>query len=321
VTANRRGTRTPVSIITGFLGAGKTSLINSLLNGDHGLRLAVLVNEFGELGIDGALIASAATSMIEVPNGCICCTGRGDLGRALAALLDLRDDLDGVLIEASGLAEPLGVVDTVTAPRFCERVRLDAVITVVDAANFDANLDNAVVAYQQLIAADLFLVNKIDLVGEEITAAIETNLARLNPSAAVVRRANGDVPPWTLLQRDPGEAGWSRTTPTCRHDADINSVSCELDGPVDRKQFDAWAAALPSNAWRVKALLRFERTGPWLSYQRVGARESVELLAGTVPIPAAGRVVVIGRDLDGASIADGLRRCHSKEVLAHARVA
>lgn len=297
-------------------------MINAVLNGAHGLRLAILVNEFGELGIDGALTSSAAASLVEVPNGCICCSGQGDLGRGLAALLEVGDGIDGVLIETSGLTQPLGVVDIVNGPRFSDKLYLEAIVTVVDAANFDANLDNAVVAYQQLVAADLFLVNKVDLVSEEVVEAIEGSLSRLNPSAAVVRGENGAAPVWLLGQGDPEEASRparSRKASERVPGPDVDSVSHHLDAPVDRRRFEAWAAALPRNAWRVKALLQFNGGNEWFSYHRVGARESLAVLAEESTRPA-GRVVVIGRNLDGPSLVAGLRRCHREEVRTYAGV-
>ena len=145
----------PVTLLTGFLGAGKTTLVNHLLTECHGRRLAVIVNEFGELGIDGALIAGAAGSVIELANGCICCATQGDLRRALQEVVSTREGLDGVLIETSGLADPGPVIRDLESIRFAQEIRLDGVVTVLDAENFDRNLDSAEAAFQQITYGDV----------------------------------------------------------------------------------------------------------------------------------------------------------------------
>ena len=142
-----------------------------MLTASHGKRLAVIVNEFRPLGIDAALIANANGSVIELANGCICCATQGDLYRSLQRLLETKGDLDGVLIEASGLADPGPVVQTLTMFRFAREIRLDGVVTVIDAENFDRNLESAEAAFHQITAADILLINKIDLVGEDIPGA------------------------------------------------------------------------------------------------------------------------------------------------------
>jgi G3E family GTPase len=296
VAANDRD-RLPVWVITGFLGAGKTTLVNEVLTGSHGQRVAVLVNEFGQLGIDAALIDTAASSVVEVPNGCICCSSNGDLARGLDTLLAAAERVDGVLIETSGLAEPAAVAEVLDGAPFADRAYVEAVLTVVDTANFDANLDNAVVAYQQLAAADLLLLNKIDLVTPATVEAIAHNLSALNPSAGIIRCEYGAIPPELLPRnREIARAPAARDRRTCTHEPEIDSLARELTGPIDRAAFTAWTESLPANVWRVKGVLQFQPAGPWFSYQRVGSRDRLTPINAHRSIPL-GRIVLIGTNL------------------------
>lgn len=315
-----RGRRIPVWVVTGFLGTGKTSLLNSILNGSHGLRFAVLVNEFGHLGIDAALIEDRAASLIEVANGCICCSSHGDLALGLDQLLSVSDRFDGLLIETSGLAQPLGVADVLYSDAFCERVELAAILTVVDTANFDTNLDNAVVAFQQLMAADLLMLNKVDLVDADTADLIQHKLGQLNRSAGIVPTTHGAVPIEIFANEE------MCSTPTrlpavanCVHPAEVGSVSHEIPGSVDRALFTAWIAGLPPSVWRVKALVRFGDDGGWFVYQRVGMRESLTQLRSTTAL-SVGRIVFIGKQLDYAALTESLQRCRTRESRLHATI-
>ena len=282
------------------------------------MRFAVLVNEFGELGIDGELIDGSASSVVEVANGCICCSSHGDLGRGLTQLLGVSDDVDGLLIETSGLAQPLGVADVLYSEAFCDRVQLAAILTVVDAANFDANLDKAVVAFQQLMAADLLVLNKIDLVPAEIAELIHHKLGQLNRSAGIVPTNHCGIPVDVFAHDNMCPAPVrSSASADCLHPTEIGSMSCELPGAIDRVSFAAWVAGLPRNVWRVKALMRFDDSGEWFVYQRVGLRENLTQLCST-NTPSTGRVVLIGKDLDCAAIATDLGRCQTPERQLHA---
>jgi peptide/nickel transport system ATP-binding protein len=187
----------PIIVLTGFLGSGKTTLINRILSQGHGKRLGVLVNEFGELGIDGSLIKNSAGPMVELANGCVCCATRGDLFAALDQLLSASttdEKLDGIIIETSGLANPGPVIAQLQDYQSVKPVRFDSVVTVVDSDNFDRNLDNAEVAFEQITMADLLIVNKADTVDEETLGLIEQGLRKLNTDAMLVRSVQCDVP-------------------------------------------------------------------------------------------------------------------------------
>jgi G3E family GTPase len=165
----------PVTILTGFLGAGKTTLLNRILNQQHGMKIAVIVNEFGEVGIDGQLVIGADEELIEMNNGCICCTVRGDLIRLLTGLLERRERFDYIVIETTGLADPAPVIQSFFVDdRLRSQTRLDAVVTVVDARHIVEHWDSPE-AQEQIAFADVILLNKTDLVD---TAQLESRERR-----------------------------------------------------------------------------------------------------------------------------------------------
>jgi G3E family GTPase len=184
----------PVTVLTGFLGAGKTTLLNRILSEHHGKKLAVIENEFGEVGIDHQLVIQSDEELFEMNNGCICCSVRGDLIRILGRLLKRKDKLDGILIETTGLANPAPVAQTFfTDDEMKQAFRLDAIVTVVDAKHVAQHLEKDDESVKQVGFADVILLNKTDLVPPAELAALEARLRRINAVAKIHRTTNCDV--------------------------------------------------------------------------------------------------------------------------------
>jgi G3E family GTPase len=187
--------RVPVTVLTGFLGSGKTTLVNRILSEQHGRRIAVIENEFGEVGVDHELVIGADEEIFETSNGCICCTVRGDLIRILAQLRKRRERFDAILIETTGLADPGPVAQTFFVDEeLREHYLLDAIVTLVDARHIEQQLETSAIALEQIGFADVLLLNKTDLVAPSALSHLERRLHAINGTAAVVRTHNADVP-------------------------------------------------------------------------------------------------------------------------------
>ena len=246
--------RVPVTVVTGFLGSGKTTLVNYILSENHGKRIAVIENEFGEIGIDDALVIDAEEEIFEMNNGCICCTVRGDLIRILGTLMKRRDKFDYILVETTGLADPAPVAQTFFVDEEIRaQLRLDAIVTVVDAKHLaihlfeekEEGIENE--ALEQLAFADRVLINKIDLVNEEELLLVEKQIRSINAGASLVRTQMSKVDlDWVLnarafelsrvLEVDPQFLEESEHM----HDQSITSVGIEVDGPVDLEKVNDW---------------------------------------------------------------------------------
>ena len=195
-------TKTPVTVLTGYLGAGKTTLLNRILSEDHGKKYAVIVNEFGEVGIDNDLIVGADEEVFEMNNGCVCCTVRGDLIRVLSGLMKRKGKFDGIIVETTGLADPAPVAQTFFVDDDVRaRTELDSVVTVVDAMHLPLRLKDSREAAEQIAFADQIILNKTDLVSEADLAEVEKAIRTLNPMAPIRRAQRSNVPLDAILGR------------------------------------------------------------------------------------------------------------------------
>jgi G3E family GTPase len=263
----------PITVLTGFLGAGKTTLLNRLLKHPALVGTAVLINEFGEIGIDHLLVERLDEDTVLLNAGCLCCTLRGDLLCALeglAARIEGGQECRRVVVETTGLADPAPILQTLMADPFvARRFRLDGVVTIVDAVNGVATLDQQPEAVRQAVVADRLVVTKSDIATPEATAALEARLRLLNPGAPLLRAVAGEVDPAALLHAGPYDSGarpeevrawidteaWAAAKHTHRHHHDPNRHDARIDGGgvpavgVDAEPGDAHRAA--ALAWPV----------------------------------------------------------------------
>jgi G3E family GTPase len=265
----------PLTVIGGFLGAGKTTLLNRLLSGDHGLRIAVLVNDFGRINIDAALIRSRTEDTISLANGCACCTIAGDLTKTLIGLAGREDPPEAIVLEASGLADPLGIAQIALAN---PALRLDGILAVVDAeAALRLAEDPACgpTFATQAAAADLVILNKIDLVDADALAKARALVGELAPGKPVIETTEADVPTDVVLGiRSARELPSRFAVPTGHADA-FRSWSASTDSLLDGERVREMLSSLPAGTLRAKGILRLsDDPGRRTVFQRVGLRSS-----------------------------------------------
>jgi G3E family GTPase len=241
--------QTPVTVLTGYLGSGKTTLLNRILTETHGKRYAVIVNEFGEVGIDNDLIVNADEEVFEMNNGCICCTVRGDLIRILGGLMRRKENLDGILVETTGLADPAPVAQTFFVDDDVRRrTKLDAIVTVVDVKHLLIEIDRAHEAQEQVAFADVVLLNKSALVSRDELAAVEARVRRINPYAKLHHTKHCDVDLHNVLGRDAFnldrileiEPEFLEDGADHTHDDRITSLSLTSGRPMNPDRFIPW---------------------------------------------------------------------------------
>jgi G3E family GTPase len=337
----------PVTVLTGYLGAGKTTLLNRILTEDHGKKFAVIVNEFGEIGIDNELVVGADEEVFEMNNGCICCTVRGDLIRILEGLMKRKGKFDAIIVETTGLADPAPVAQTFFVDQDVQNnARLDAVVTVADAKWLSARLKDAPEAKNQIAFADVIVLNKIELVSPEELREVEARIRAINPYAKLHKTNHCAVDLDAVLNRNAFELdrileiepdfletddhdhdhhdhhghdhghvhAHGHGGAKHYHDEDMQSVAMEHDGDVDPQKFMPWINTLVQtegpNILRSKGILAFKDEPKRFVFQGV----HMMLDGDTQREWKAGekrtsKIVFIGRNMPIEKIREGFMAC------------
>jgi len=315
--------QTPVTVLTGYLGSGKTTLLNRILTETHGKRYAVIVNEFGEVGIDNDLVVNADEEIFEMNNGCICCTVRGDLIRILVGLMRRSSAFDGILVETTGLADPAPVAQTFFVDEDVRRrTRLDAIVTVADAKHLLEELDRAQEAQEQIAFADVVLLNKTDLVLAEEVARVEARVRRINPYAAIHRTERCDIPMDRVLGREAFdldrvlefEPAFLSEEHAHEHDQTITSLSLTAAQPMLPAKFVPWIQNVTQqfgqDILRTKGIIAMQDDDERFVIQGVHMLiEGGQQRAWRPQEKRESRLVFIGRNLPREELRQGFESC------------
>ena len=330
----------PVTIISGFLGSGKTTLLNHILKNQIGLKTAVLVNEFGEIGIDNELIIEGSEDMIELNNGCICCSINGELLNTVSKVLERSEKIDYLIVETTGLADPLPVAMTFAAGDLREKVRLDSIITVIDGENFDFKINKTSVAYSQILYGDILLLNKCDLVNEEQLKKVEKFINKIKKEPRILRSTNSEVGLQTIMSvglfetdtfeydkdkedvKDNSDDNSSHSHDHSSHSHDhsshshdlinniegFTSVSYETFEPFSLRKFQYFLDnQISQNVFRAKGILWFMESERKHIFHLSGKRFSLDDEEWTKE--KSNKIVLIGKNLDHQTIKNQLSSC------------
>jgi G3E family GTPase len=334
-------TSIPVTVITGFLGAGKTTLLNRILTENHGKRIAVIENEFGEVGVDHQLVIQSDEEIFELNNGCICCRVRGDLIRILAKLRQRRDKFDSVLIETTGMADPGPVAQTFfTDEEVKESYVLDGIVTVVDTKHIGLHFDDMREVREQIGFADVILLNKTDLVSPAELETIEARIRKMNPMAKVYETKHAAIDLTKVLNvggfdlkralelepdflkaaeeehdhegEDPHEHEHEEEHDH-HHDEDVTSVGIRAPGDLDEKKLSDWLGTLlrtkGQDIFRMKGVLAVKGRDMRFVFQGVHMLMDGRPDRSWGAEPRMNTLIFIGRNLDRQELNEGFRSC------------
>ncbi|VEP16698.1 putative GTPase, G3E family [Hyella patelloides LEGE 07179] len=312
----------PVTIITGFLGSGKTTLLNQILQNDSNQKVAVLVNEFGEINIDAQLLVSYDDDMVELSNGCICCTINEGLVEAVTRILSRGEKVDRLIIETTGVADPLPIILTFVGSDFREFTHLDSVITLIDAETFTPEHFNSEVAYKQIAYGDILLLNKIDLVDREQLTALETYIASIKNNPRIIHTQYAQVPLPLILDLgltqidNYAEAEHREHHHHHSHHLEADgfvSLSFESDKPFDVYKFQKFLnEGLPLEVFRAKGIVWFAGSELRHIFQLCGQRNDIKSEPWSTP--PLNQLVFIGRHLDTDKLRQQLNDCLATSV-------
>jgi G3E family GTPase len=310
--------RIPVTIISGFLGSGKTTLLNRIVSESQGLRVAVIVNDLGEINIDNELILSTNGGVMEISNGCICCSNNDDLRGTVRTLLRRADEIDYLVIESTGVGDPLPIMKTFTRPEFLNVTRVDSVITVVDGEHLLQSIAADPVTHRQIAHADFILLNKCDLVAEGEVAVAKGVILKLNHKAKLAETVRCAVPLPLILgvalhKEGAAEDGVpSHECGAVCHLAgervhDFSSVSFSAEGAIDPERFQRFLENLPSTVFRAKGFLRTSVSQQRYVFHLIARRFTLD--PTDVPSDPDNRLVFIGKDMDSERLVEDLSKC------------
>ena len=328
----------PVTIITGFLGSGKTTLLNHILTNQQGVKTAVLVNEFGEIGIDNELVVSTEDNMVELSNGCICCTINNDLVDAVYKVLEREEKVDYLVVETTGLADPLPVAMTFLGSELRDLTRLDSIVTVVDAANYSLDLFNSEAALSQITYGDVIILNKTDLVDEPTLQELEKKINNIKEGSRIIRTTKSQVPLPLILSVGLFESDKyfdshaqehhdndDHDHSTCEHDHHDHkhhhhehshhlendgfiSISFQSDKPFSIRKFQYFLdSQLPTNVFRAKGIMWFDESPQRHIFHLCGKRFTID--DDQWKGEKKNQLVLIGQNLDSETLLQQLENC------------
>lgn len=308
--------RLPVTVVAGFLGSGKTTLVNHILANRHGLRVAVIVNEIGEIGIDGEIII-ATDGMVELSNGCICCSINNDLVDALFRVLHRDAKIDYLVVESTGVADPLPIVLTFLRSEFREVVRVDSIITIADADNFSLDRFASRAAHNQLHYADTILLNKCDLASDRQLCSVEEKIRAVRAGARIVRTTRCRLPLPLVL--GVGLFQSDRFFDDCADhthlsDDGFEAVSIEIERPFAVEKFQGFLEQLPPDVFRAKGVLWLDQNDNRFLFHLVGQRFTLDQIPPGGP--RTNRLVLIGQNLNHRQLRDQLHACIAETAIA-----